>query len=40
MKIDIDKMTEAELVELNHRIVQRLKFLGSSGESVGKKAGI
>ena len=29
MKIDIDKMTEAELVELNHRIVQRLKFLDS-----------
>jgi hypothetical protein len=29
MKIDIDKMTEAELVELNHRIVQRLKFLES-----------
>lgn len=29
MKIDIDKMTESELVELNHRIVQRLKFLES-----------
>lgn len=29
MKIDIDKMTEAELVELNNRIVQRLKFLES-----------
>lgn len=29
MKIDIDNMTEAELVELNQRIVQRLKFLES-----------
>jgi hypothetical protein len=29
MKIDIDNMTEAELLELNHRIVQRLKFLDS-----------
>lgn len=27
MKIDIDKLTEAELVELNHRIVARLRFL-------------
>ena len=27
MKIDIDKMTEAELVDLNHRIVARLRFL-------------
>jgi hypothetical protein len=27
MKIDIDKLTEAELVDLNHRIVQRLRFL-------------
>jgi len=29
MKIDIDKLTEAELVELNQRIVQRLKFIES-----------
>lgn len=29
MKIDIDTMTEAELIELNQRIVQRLKFLES-----------
>jgi hypothetical protein len=29
MKIDIDQMTESELVELNHRVVQRLKFLES-----------
>jgi hypothetical protein len=29
MKIDIDKLSEAELVELNHRIVERLRFLES-----------
>jgi len=27
MKIDIDKLTEAELVDLNNRIVARLRFL-------------
>lgn len=27
MTIDIDKLTEAELVDLNHRIVERLRFL-------------
>jgi hypothetical protein len=27
MKIDIDKLTEAELVDLNHRVVARLKML-------------
>ena len=27
MKIDIDKLTEAELVDLNHKIVARLRFL-------------
>ena len=27
MKIDIDKLTEKELIDLNHRIVERLKFL-------------
>ena len=27
MRIDIDGLTEAELVDLNHRIVERLKFL-------------
>ncbi len=27
MKIDIDKLTEAELIGLNHRIVARLRFL-------------
>lgn len=27
MKIDIDKLTEAELIDLNNRIVSRLKFL-------------
>ena len=27
MRIDIDKLTEAELIDLNHRIVARLKML-------------
>ena len=27
MRIDIDKLTETELMELNHRIVARLRFL-------------
>lgn len=27
MKIDIDKLSEEELIDLNHRIVERLKFL-------------
>jgi hypothetical protein len=27
MKIDIDKLTDAELVDLNNRIVARLRFL-------------
>ena len=27
MKIDIDKLTEAELIELHHRIIERLRFL-------------
>ena len=27
MKINIDELTEAELVDLNHRIVERLRFL-------------
>ncbi len=29
MKIDIDKLTEKELIDLNHKIVERLKFLES-----------
>lgn len=29
MKIDINKLTEKELIDLNHRIVERLKFLES-----------
>ena len=28
MTIDIDKLTEPELIDLNHRIVARLRFLG------------
>ncbi|MFT5172635.1 MAG: hypothetical protein ACI8W7_000801 [Gammaproteobacteria bacterium] len=27
MRIDIDTLTEAELVDLNHRIVERLRFI-------------
>jgi len=27
MKIDINQLTEAELIDLNHRIVERLRFL-------------
>ena len=27
MKIDLDKLTEAELIDLNNRIVARLRFL-------------
>ncbi|MEZ5740911.1 MAG: hypothetical protein R3E68_16625 [Burkholderiaceae bacterium] len=29
MTIDIDKLTYQELLELNHRVVARLKFLDS-----------
>jgi len=29
MKINIDKLSEKELIELNHRVVERLKFLES-----------
>lgn len=27
MTIDIDRLTESELVELNHKVVARLRFL-------------
>ena len=27
MKVDIDKLSEAELIDLNHRVVERLRFL-------------
>ncbi|MEN6620846.1 MAG: hypothetical protein ABFD50_04800 [Smithella sp.] len=27
MKIDIDQLSETELIDLNHRIVERLRFL-------------
>jgi hypothetical protein len=27
MKIDIDELSEAELIDLNHRVVERLRFL-------------
>lgn len=27
MKIDIDKLTEAELIDLNNRVLERLRFL-------------
>jgi len=29
MKINIDTLTEKELIDLNHRIVERLKFIAS-----------
>jgi hypothetical protein len=29
-KIDIDKLSEPELVELNHRIIARLRFLNET----------
>lgn len=29
MAIDIDSLTEAELIDLNHRIVERLRFMQS-----------
>jgi hypothetical protein len=29
MKIDLDRLTEPELMELHHKIVERLKFLES-----------
>ncbi len=34
MKIDIDKLTEKELIDLNNRIVERLKFLRSMHDHV------
>ena len=30
MKMDIDELSEKELIEINHRIVERLKFLESA----------
>jgi hypothetical protein len=27
MRVDIDGLTEAELIDLNHRVVERLRFL-------------
>ena len=29
MKIDIDKLTGAELIDLNNRVVTRLRFIAS-----------
>jgi hypothetical protein len=40
MKIDIDKVTEAELVDLNNRIVERLRFLENSVMSSVQRAAI
>ena len=46
MKIDIDELSEKELIDLNNRIVERLKFLESMRAhaemmefSVGEKVG-
>jgi hypothetical protein len=33
MPIDIDKLTEAELIDLNNRVVARLKFLSQMREA-------
>ena len=38
MKIDIDNLTEKELIDLNHRIVERLKFLESMKAHAGMMA--
>jgi hypothetical protein len=35
MTIDIDKLTEAELVDLNRRIVERLRFIQHARAHVG-----
>src|SRR3954454_17841946 len=35
MKINIDQLTEAELIDLNHRIVARLRFLNQMRAHVG-----
>lgn len=35
MKLDIDQLTEAELIDLNHRIVERLRFLDQMRAHVG-----
>jgi len=37
MKTDIDKLTEQELIELNHKIVERIKFLQSMHTEIGNK---
>ncbi len=42
MKIDIDKLTEAELVDLNNRVVERLRLLNqmrAHGEMLQFKIG-
>ena len=42
MKIDIDKLTEAELIDLNNRIVERLRFLSqmrAHAQMLGLKIG-
>jgi hypothetical protein len=42
MMIDIDKLTEAELIDLNHRVVERLRFLNqmrAHGEMLQFKIG-
>ena len=34
-KIDIDRLTEAELIDLNNRVVERLRFLHQGGPIPG-----
>jgi hypothetical protein len=38
MNIDIDRLTEAELIELNHRIVARLRLMQQMRAHVGMMA--
>ena len=47
MTIDIDKLTQKQLIDLNHKVVQRLKFLESMRNqtemlefSVGEKVSV
>jgi len=42
MRTNIDELTEAELIDLNHRIVERLRFLNqmrAHGQMLGFKTG-
>jgi hypothetical protein len=36
MRIDIDKLSEEELIDLNHRILERLRFLNQMARALEK----